>query len=155
MDIPFEMPLDADGFYRRQCPQCERECKWPAAFADEPGETEQAAAPVQIHCPYCGVGAEADQWWTEDQLVAAHKIAQREVMRLAEEGLSASISRLNRTSFISASLEVPAINPPAPLIEPDDMMIVASPCHPDQHAKVLEEWDMPLHCLVCGAAYTV
>lgn len=57
--------------------------------------------------------------------------------------------------MVSASLDVPYGTPPRPLIEPDDMTAVASPCHPYEPVKVLDDWDQPLHCLVCGEPYVV
>jgi hypothetical protein len=45
---------------------------------------------------------------------------------------------------------------PTPLVEPDDMIIIESPCHPWEPVKVPEERvnSGPLHCLVCGGTYS-
>ena len=32
-------------------------------------------------------------------------------------------------------LQTPSINPPAPLFEPDDMIAVEPPCHPEEPIK--------------------
>ncbi len=39
------------------------------------------------------------------------------------------------------------------LTEPDDMRIVASPCHDYEPVKVPEAEAGPFHCLVCGGAF--
>jgi len=50
-------------------------------------------------------------------------------------------------------LEIP--DAPTPLVEPDDMRIIMSPCHAYEPVKVPEDHIGPLHCLVCGAAFAV
>jgi hypothetical protein len=44
---------------------------------------------------------------------------------------------------------------PDPLVEPDDMAMVAPPCHPWEPVKVPEDASMPIHCVLCGQAFTV
>jgi hypothetical protein len=40
-----------------------------------------------------------------------------------------------------------------PLVEPDDMTMVASPCHGFEPVKVADDWAEPLYCLVCGRPF--
>ena len=40
-------------------------------------------------------------------------------------------------------------------IEPDDMVIIAGPCHSWEPVKVAEEATAPFYCLVCGGASAV
>ena len=61
--LEMSMPLDSDGFLRRECPTCEREFKWFHTPAEE-----GSAAPVidgGYFCPYCGVQAETNTWLTQ------------------------------------------------------------------------------------------
>lgn len=45
---------------------------------------------------------------------------------------------------------------PMPLTEPDDMVIITSPCHAYEPIKVPEaKQSGPFHCLVCGNAFAV
>ena len=44
---------------------------------------------------------------------------------------------------------------PESLTEPDDMVIVTSPCHGFEPVKVPEDHTGPLYCLVCGTAFAV
>lgn len=66
MDISIQLPLDADGFLRRECPNCEQEFKW------HHGTTDAAPTdfiyPDLYWCPRCGKSADHDSWWTTAQL---------------------------------------------------------------------------------------
>jgi hypothetical protein len=44
---------------------------------------------------------------------------------------------------------------PIVLVEPDDMVMISSPCHQSEPVKVPEEAEGPFHCLVCGQAFAV
>jgi hypothetical protein len=37
VQIPMSVPLDSDGFIRRECPTCERELKWRPTSEGEEG----------------------------------------------------------------------------------------------------------------------
>ncbi|MCZ7527853.1 MAG: hypothetical protein M5U14_16640 [Acidimicrobiia bacterium] len=45
------------------------------------------------------------------------------------------------------------VDNPGQLTEPDDMVIVEPPCHPNEPLKVPDEATSQVHCLVCGAAF--
>lgn len=47
------------------------------------------------------------------------------------------------------------IETPDPLIEPDDMVMVEPPCHPNEPLKVPEESTEQIYCLICGSAFAV
>ena len=64
ISIPIELPLDSDGFLRRECPTCGGQFKW---RSDE-AETSDNTPVEQYFCPLCGVAAGLDQWWTPEQL---------------------------------------------------------------------------------------
>ncbi len=56
--LSMSLPLDGDGFLRRECPTCEREFKW--LPSPQHGEGDAAAAsdepaPERYFCPYCAV----------------------------------------------------------------------------------------------------
>jgi hypothetical protein len=71
------LPLDEDGFPRRECPSCERELKW---LVSDEGETEVAAPPGGYFCPYCGIQADPGSWWTQEQLAHAQTIISTEMI---------------------------------------------------------------------------
>ena len=42
--------------------------------------------------------------------------------------------------------------PPGSLTEDDDMRRIDFACHPSEPLKILDEWDKPVRCLICGQA---
>jgi Zn ribbon nucleic-acid-binding protein len=152
MEISVSMPLD-DGFLRRQCPNCNREFKWHEGPTDD--RPDHAVEPPMYYCPYCGLAAGADEWWTEAQLDYAEAIAAGPAMREIADQLERAIGTKNH-GLISISVNRPdEPEPLAAMVEPNDMLAVASPCHPWEPFKVAEDWSDPLHCLVCGERFQV
>jgi len=154
------LPLDSDGFLRRECPTCEREFKWlPSPDDLEEGEAEgRAVAPPAegYYCPYCAVTAPPDAWFTKAQLAVMHDIALRELIDPGLDQLEREIKKLNRSSGgflgVEARLVRDEPEPAPPLEETDDMGRVDFTCHRDEPVKVLDDWDRAVHCLVCGQA---
>ena len=66
MDIPISLPLDSEGFVRRECPHCVEQFKWHHGAANE--EAEEHPDPDTFYCPLCGQPAGTDSWWTQQQL---------------------------------------------------------------------------------------
>jgi hypothetical protein len=139
------LPLDGDGFLRRECPTCEREFKWLVT-----DETETAAIPDGgYYCPYCAVQAGSDSWFTKAQRELAEGTLAHEVLgpRMDEllgglAGDSGSLSvKVSRTS---------KPDPPTPLQEPEDMRRVDFGCHPEEPAKVSKDWSRRVHCMICA-----
>jgi hypothetical protein len=142
-------PLD-EGFLRRECPNCLREFKWFGAEAE--GTPDEQPTPEVYYCPYCGQAAATGEWWTPEQL----EIAQQTLAGLAHDHIAQTLGRAirdNRDSWISFELRGQRPPSPAPITEPSDMVIVASPCHPFEPVKIDEAWDQDLHCLVCGTLF--
>ena len=71
------IPLDSDGFLRRECPTCEREFKWRPSEAEAEEDVEPADA-AGYFCPYCGVQAPDDAWLTQAQVALTQNIVARE-----------------------------------------------------------------------------
>jgi hypothetical protein len=151
--VEIELPLDGQGFLRRECPACEREFKWHNGPTE--GMPDDAPDPDEYHCPYCGVPAGPDQWWTKEQVEAIQTTALSETMPQVERMLRDSLKPLNKSGLIQAEIKAEPVNPAPPLFEPDDMVAVASPCHPYEPVKILEGWQGPVFCLVCGEPFTL
>ena len=134
-EVPLAMaiPLDSDGFLRRECPTCEREFKWRPSEA-EAEEDADSADDVGYFCPYCGVQAPADAWLTQAQLALAENIVERQV-------IAPMVSKLG-------AYQTP--DKLDPLTEADDMTLIVFPCHQPEPLKVLDDWRKPVHCLICG-----
>lgn len=138
------IPVDADGFVRRECPHCMREFKW------LPAQPQHEVSQALYYCPYCGQTAPSDHWWTKAQLEYIKAFLAAEV---AAPELDRIVRDLNQPgSFISLGYRAP--QSPAPLVEPNDMRKVVPPCHPHEPLKVVEEWEGALHCLICGERFT-
>lgn len=149
-----KVPLDPDGFLRRECPTCEREFKW---FASAEGEGEGEPPPVGgYYCPYCAVQAPPGSWFTKAQIEQAKTIVTSEVIQPEIDKLREALDRIGRSSggLISAKLTStgPSDRPALALTEVNDMRHVDFQCHPREPLKVMETWTGTVHCLVCGRA---
>lgn len=150
------LPLDKDGFLRRECPNCERQFKWWPSQSEEASEEVQEP-PEAYFCPYCQEPADLNAWWTKEQLEYARDLAAAEVMRPELRRFKNNMECGNRRSqrTIRFDVSLPAMSRPEPLIEPDDMVRVDMPCHPEEPVKIEEEWEQEVTCLVCGIHYPV
>ena len=151
MDFSIEMsvPLDDDGFLRRACPTCGREFKWLHTKTDD--DADSASDSPDYFCPYCGVNADSDQWWTGAQLAAIEAVVMDEVVEPEVDGLRRQADSISKASggLLSLDIEVDRETVPA-LQEPNDMTKIDFTCHPSGPVKIVESWVGPVHCLTCG-----
>lgn len=145
------VPLDSEGFLRRECPTCEREFKWRPTPEGVHGEPEPEGG---YFCPYCAVQAPAGSWWTKPQLDAARSHAFDAVVKPGLDDLTRSLEGAS-SDFIKVS--VSRMNSPKPpaLTEIDDMRLAEFSCHPEEPIKVLDGWRGDVHCLLCGRVASV
>lgn len=142
--IAVSIPLDRDGFVRRGCPTCEREFKW--LYTDDEDAATQPSDRGYC-CPYCGVWAQPDQWFTGAQVEYIQQIG----LNAAADQVDEMFSQFNRPG--SALQYTPGERPLPPgemPPEPDDMRRVDFECHPEDPLKVDEKWDKAVRCLICG-----
>lgn len=147
--MTISIPLDTDGFVRRQCPSCRQEFKW-----QHQSTTKDVPSLQSFFCPYCGQVAPIDEAFTEEQI----ELARATVAQALFGSLPKDQSSAPSGSSFSITISTIITNnspPPVPLVEPDDMQRVILPCHPDEPIKILDEWIEAIHCLVCGKAYSV
>lgn len=147
--VPVALPLDGDGFLRRECPSCEQEFKW---FSHSEGDPDIEAVD-QYFCPLCGVPAGIDSWWTSEQLEYMQRVAGPEIDRLVQDALKDAFKGIKGVSYKADPNFTLELEAPDPLVEPDDMTIVEAPCHPNEPLKVPEHAAEHVHCLVCGSAF--
>jgi len=148
--IPVSIPLDSDGFLRRECPTCEGQFKW---FSHAEGDPD--AEPVdQYFCPLCGVAAGPGRWWTSQQRDYAQGVAGPEIDRLVEDAVDDAFKGIKGLTYKPDRSFTLGIPTPEPLSEPDDMVIVEPPCHPNEPIKVPAEATARVRCLVCGSPFT-
>jgi hypothetical protein len=149
-ETSMSVPLDSDGFIRRECPTCEREFKWLASQGDADEERDTAPLPEGGYfCPYCAVQAPADAWFTRAQLDLAEAILVQEVVEPELNKLDDSVRRAGG-GFLEIRVERDEPEKPHQLEETDDMRRVDFTCHPGEPVKVLDAWTEPAHCLICG-----
>ena len=148
------LPLDKDGFVRRECPNCERQFKWWPTPPSEDASEEAQQASEGYFCPYCHEPADPGTWWTKEQLKYAQEVAAAEVLGPQLRRFKSNIEGTGRRSRgMKFNVSLPQFSRPEPLTEPDDMIRVDVPCHPEEPLKVGEEWDSEVACLVCGIRY--
>jgi hypothetical protein len=146
VQIPMSVPLDSDGFMRRECPTCERELKW------RPTPEGEEGLPVPeggYFCPYCAVQAPTGSWWTKAQLDAVQAKIHNEVVKPMLDDFGKSLERASSPHVRITSKSTDRAEEPQ-LSESDDMQRVDFSCHPEEPVKVLDGWDQPVHCMICG-----
>lgn len=152
--MEISLPLDRDGFLRRECPRCTREFKWHNGPANE--EAEHQPPSETFYCPLCGEPAGPESWWTQAQLRLIENATERVVGEELDDmfkGLERSTRGNRFIEFKAQGGDVP--DPSEPLVEPDDMIIVASPCHKWEPVKIPEDHVGIVHCLICGEAFAI
>lgn len=151
MEIPVEMPLDSDGFLRRECPSCTGEFKWHNGPTE--ARPEDAVDPPRYTCPLCGEKAAHDQWFTQAQVQLIHEVGLFHATDAFNDAMKKATRNSKNIKFTPGRNTQPA---PTPLVEPDDMIIIEPPCHPWEPVKVPEARAdaEPLFCLVCGGSYS-
>lgn len=154
MDVPVSMALDDEGFLRRECPNCNRQFKWHNGPANAEAESQPDSG--TYYCPFCGEPAEAGRWWTQEQIEYGHGVALSQALPALADEFFDGLKNLNSKHFkVTRSGHDAPPDAPMPLVEPTDMTVVTSPCHPWQPVKIPDDAKSPLHCLVCGATYTL
>jgi hypothetical protein len=132
------LPLDSDGFLRRECPNCERELKWRPTPEGEQGYPMPEGG---YHCPYCDRRANEDSWWTKAQVAHVDQVA----ADLADPVIQQAAEEIGGTYEPAGPRDLTPLSP-----EPDDMRRVDFECHPVEPVKVLDDWTEPVHCIICG-----
>lgn len=145
-----QFPLDDDGFLRRECPHCLQQFKWhhgPTADRPEGGEAD----PAVYYCPRCGASAAHDRWWTQEHLAFMEESVAGPALCEAADEIEKTFRGIKGLTYKSGQLDQP--EPPAALHEPNDMTILAPPCHPWEPLKVPEEATARVYCLICGEPF--
>jgi uncharacterized Zn-finger protein len=145
--IPMTLPLDSDGFLRRECPYCKREFKVFPSQKEE--DMEESNVIVELFCPYCGQSAGKNSWWTGEQRRYAKEIALKKVLEPELEELGKSLENIGKGSFIKIKMEKPSFKTPKIHEEADDMKLFDLPCCKER-IKLEENWKGYVHCIVCG-----
>lgn len=147
MSTGMSIPLDSDGFMRRECPNCQEQFKWHPS--EEGGSVRRVD---QYHCPLCGQAAGLDSWWTQEQIEYAKVAVMPEAMRQVHDALGAVV-RSSKSVKVKVSNDLDEMPIPKPLREPNDMVILEPPCHDSEPVKVPDAAEPPFYCLICGSPF--
>ena len=149
--LGMSLPLDSDGFLRRECPTCEREFKWlPSSDDNDAGATPSPDG--GYFCPYCAIQVPDGQWFTKAQVELAENTVATQVVGPMLENFTRDLDSIGRRSggFLSVSAKYDGPDEMEPLTEADDMKRVDFACHPGEPVTVLDDWVGPVFCLLCG-----
>lgn len=150
--VSVSIPLDSDGFLRRECPTCEEEFKWFSHDEDDPS----LELVEQYFCPLCGQPGGVDSWWTPQQLEYVQAAAAPNIEAFIDDSISDALKGFTNVSVTKDGGVDFDAEPPEPLVEPDDLTIVEPPCHPQEPVKVPESYlTKEIHCLICGSGFAV
>jgi len=148
--VPMTLPLDSDGFLRRECPSCEQQFKW---FNHEDGDAN-AEVVNQYFCPLCGVASGVDSWWTPEQIDYMEGIGGPVIEQFLQDSIDDMFEGVKGLTFKSDQSFTLDSETPHALVESDDMTIVEPPCHPNEPFKV-GETVASAYCIICGEAFGI
>src|SRR2546425_5163034 len=154
VSIEMKVPLDSDGFIRRECPNCER--KFKLKYTDFNIEIPEDTSIESHYCPYCYELASLNSWWTKEQLQYAQQLAFKELVEPELRNLGRQIESLNRLgNLVQMNSSFSHSPEPNSLSEKDDMIQTDFPCHPEEPLKIDGTWEQDVACLICGIRYPV
>lgn len=164
------LPLDAEGFSRRECPRCgaQFDVRWSAreaavlacAMARRVAvDADEAGTPPIRFCPYCASSAPADRFFTSDvqrlldaaarQLedeVRWHRLQSPPAFTGEREHLGPSTIARGPTAWPDST---GAAGTPG---SDDELLRIALPCCGEDQ-RVSGAWLGPIRCHLCGIAH--
>lgn len=116
-EASISIPVDEDGFFGRECPECGR------LFKMDVGEYEVLPDDLELICPYCGERREHGDFMTHDQQAriesASEAMAEQYVHQAVDQMMRQTLGSIARTprsrdSFISIEWRYEPGRPPIP-----------------------------------------
>lgn len=97
---------DNEGYFDRECPS--EGCLFQFKILSE--DWKDKVRDEEVFCPFCGHAADADKWWTQDQIEHAKQAALAQIKSAFGSALKRDAARWNRrqprNSFISMTMKV-------------------------------------------------
>jgi hypothetical protein len=138
------IPLDIDGFLRRECPFCCRE------FKILKSDFESLDISNEYRCPYCGETADPRSWLTKGQKELFDKVVGNIAIDIINEEFITALKELDNPS---KGIRVTAhdLERGNELINPEinDMQIIELPCC-QKRIKIDQAWKSSIYCYYCG-----
>lgn len=172
IEINISLPLDDEGFFRRECPFCRKEFKvlltedernslaleridsFMTEVERKTDSDESSQKGLEYFCPYCGQSAPKDSWWTQEQLSYINIFVKNIMASLVNEHLIRPLKRSfgQRSSGpISISFKGQEMEQQKPWISPEvnDMDEFDLPCC-HRKIKIEDSKTGCIHCFFCG-----
>lgn len=174
------LPLDSDGFLRRECPYCIRQFKVEIKAEERQSLIEQQLQAYLLQqgvqqqeeegsdsisedvndlwCPYCGQRASPSDWWTQEQLAYVNIFAYNIMAQTLNKEFAHLKRKTSRSSkgLISIKLDFKEMPYKEPWISPesDDMALYNLPCC-GTALKLKDGWCRTYYCIQCGFPHPV
>lgn len=146
ISVEASIPLDDDGFLRRQCHGCGREFKIPV----EDGEVADLN-----YCPYCRADDDEHDWHTDEQLEYYQQLLMNALMPELGAELKKMAHDLEKSSggLLTAKVDVPDEEDAFIRPEGPDMKLATCPqC--EAAFKIEQYWLEDVTCISCGDAFS-
>jgi hypothetical protein len=159
------LPVDSQGFVRRECPHCRRQFKVRGGPTD--GATVQrylgrhllfenhheiARDDCELYCVYCGKSAPTDEWCTPQQRAWMEKVADVLSKEIRYETLQAPMRNLSLNPGVTFVAVPPAERLPEMRVESDDLRRGSFFCCVED-VKIETHWVQPSFCPGCGSEH--
>lgn len=159
------LPVDSQGFVRRECPHCRRQFK--ARGGPEDGATVQrclsqhllfendhevSVDDAMFFCVYCGQEAPSDEWCTPQQRAWMEKVADVLAKEIQYELMQYPMRTLSQNPAPTFVAVPPPDDLPEMRAEEDDMRRTSFFCCVED-VKVEHHWVQPVYCPRCGAEH--
>jgi hypothetical protein len=129
---------DADGYFDRECPSTE--CMF--QFKVHEDDWRDKVRDEGVFCPFCGHSADAQKWWTQEQVKHAEKAALAHINGQLSRAMKRDAERWNRqqprNSFITMSMKVDS-----------------RPVHVPIPPAAAESMRLRIQCPACSCRYAV
>jgi uncharacterized Zn-finger protein len=138
------IPVDDDGYLRRECPYCIRE------FKITKNDFDGLDVEKEYSCPYCGQTADPRKWWTQDQKALFMKVVSNVATDILNETFVKHLRSLNNPSA-GITVNAKDLDRGNEIINPEinDMKIIGIPCC-QKSVKILGSWTGSVYCYYCG-----
>lgn len=129
---------DEEGYFDRECPS--EECLFQFKILRE--DWKDKVRDEEVFCPFCGHSADAEKWWTQEQIEHAKQAALAQIKSAFGSALKRDATRWNRrqprNSFISMTMKVDS-----------------RPQHVPLPPAAAEPMQLKISCPACACRYAV
>lgn len=130
--VPADIAIDEDGYIDRECPA--EDCMFQFKVYDQ--DWRDIVREEEVFCPFCGHTADAQKWWTTEQVEKLQERAHAQVQDMIGRAMHRDADAFNRRqpkgSFITMKMQVNRglreVVLPATATEPMQLKIACEQC---------------------------